>query len=721
MLVVFAAFSPVVRNEFVNFDDDVALVENPHYRGLSWTHVRWMFTTLHLGPYQPLSWLTHAAVYSGWGLNPAAYHLTNLLIHAANAVLFYLVVVTLLPRLEPRCVWTYPGAALVGALLFAVHPLRVEPVAWATERREVLGGFFVLLTVLAYLRMQKTAARAWWRWYVVSVACFALSLLSKAMGMTLPIVLLALDAYPLRRLVSRAGWTAVVAEKIPYIVLSVGAATVAFAGQRAQPMLSLAEHGVLQRSAQAAYGLCFYLWKTVVPLQLSPLYQMERPLDPAEMRYVLSIVAVMAATAGVYRLRRRLPGLLLAWTCYVVAVSPVLGFAQTGAQIAADRYTYLPCMPWAGLAAVGICRLWSAAEERRIGRGTRAAVAAVLAMAVAGLAVGTYRQTRVWHDSDTLWSHALRIQPSNSIAHNNRGTVRQRRGDLDGALADYDRAIAVSPDYAKAYNNRGTARLAKGDVSGALADCDRALALNPSYTDAYVNRGRAREAKRDLDGALADYDAALRLDPQHVIAHNNRGNVYYAQGDLDRAIADYTSAIGLNPLQTEAYANRAGARRAKGDAEGALADYAAALHLDPRYAPAYTGRGGIHEARGELEAAVADYAAALRVNPRDVTALARRANARLMRGDVDGALSDLNAALRVNPSEPSLYNNRGAARQRSGDLEGAVADYTHAVRLSAPETSHRAAFEANLAAARQELAQRPARGTGTATDDASGP
>ena len=671
-VAVMLCFSPVLDNDFVTFDDDAALTDNLHYRGLSPSHLAWMFTTFHLGHYQPLSWLTHGLVYVIWGMNPAGYHLVNLLLHAANAVLAYLLIASLLslwvsaPDANP--LWMRYAAG-VGALFFALHPLRVEPVAWATERREVLCAFFLLLTVLAYLRTQQaTLGAPRRRWFVLSVVSFALSLLSKAMGLTLPVVLLALDVYPLRRFTG-ANRASVLIEKLPYIVLAACAAALAVLGVHHEGMVPFSEYGVLERAMQAAYGLCFYLWKTLAPVALSPLYQLERPLDPSRPRYVASALVVAAITGMSVAWRRRHPWVLLAWTCYVVMVSPVLGLLQSGPQVAADRYTYLSCFPWAVLVGAGAYQLGCLRAQAR-SRFMPSALLLALAFALVVFGARTHEQTRVWKDSLTLWNHVLRIEPDNSFAYNNHGTLLQARGDLDGALADYNAAIAISPEYTKAYNNRGVARQAKGDIAGALADYERAIHLNPKYADVYVNRGSAREAAGDLAGALVDYDKAVQLDAGSAIAYFNRANV----------------------------------RRATGNAEAALADYTNALRLNPQLAYAYSARGSLREAQGDAVGALADFEAALRAAPHDVRARAGRGRIRQWQGDVDGALADFDASLRLDPMDAGSYNNRGVIREAKGDIEGAIADYSQALALAPRSAPYRTVLENNLARARQARA-----------------
>jgi len=319
-------------------------------------HLHWMFTTLHGGHYQPLSWVTLAVDHALWGMNPTGYHLTSLLLHTLTAVAVYAGLLALLARTPTRS--THLAAAL-GALFFAVHPLRVESVAWITERRDVVSGLFFVLTLLAYLRMQHTAGAARRRWLLASLGAFTLSLLSKAWGITLPAVLLALDLSPLGRLPGASGRarTRVLVEKLPWAMLAAAGAVVAFAAQhRIEAMRTLSDHGPLERTLQAAYGICFYLWKTLAPVNLSPLYILPDDLSLTMPRFAVPLLLVVVATVAALLAWRRHPWVLAAWIAYVAILSPVLGIAQTGPQLAADRYTYLASLPLAALFAAAVAR-----------------------------------------------------------------------------------------------------------------------------------------------------------------------------------------------------------------------------------------------------------------------------------------------------------------------------------------------------------------------------
>ena len=515
------AFAPALRSAFVLWDDDLNITDNTAFRGFTGTHLRWMFSTLHGGHYQPLNWLTFALDHALWGLDATGYHLTNVLLHAVNTVLVYLLVQALLARAwMHRPLPDFRVAAAVGTLFFGLHPLRVESVAWVTERRDVLSACFYLLALLTYLQMQDPAAGKSRRrtWYAVSVGCFALSVLAKAWGITFPFVLLALDVYPLRRIgglhaeaveawrrVSQQSVAAVLLEKLPFAALAVGAAALAWLAQsQTEGIRSLAQHGVAARVAQAAYGLSFYLWKTLAPVHLSPLYLLEPILNPLEPRYVFAAIVVVSLTAGLVAFRHRWPWALAAWSVYVLIVSPVLGLTQVGPQLVADRYTYLACLPAAALVAAAVQR-WAV---------QRAVVLAAACAALALLGAQTLRQCGIWRNSLALWESAVRLDPGNYYAFTNRGLAQERlRDNLDAAIADYTTAIQ----------------------------------LNPNHATALFNRGHARELRGDLAGAIADYSAALHADPRHVMACYNRGLVRQQQGDLAGAADDFAHALELTP------------------------------------------------------------------------------------------------------------------------------------------------------------------------------
>src|SRR5437870_954182 len=553
-LVTFAAFLPVLQNQFVDWDDQRNFLDNPHYRGLGWTHLRWMWTT-HLGHYIPLTWMTLGLDYLLWGMNPVGYHLTNLLLHAANAVVVFFVVCRLLARALPSP--SEHGYALavssgVAALVFAIHPLRVESVAWVTERRDVLSGLFYLVAILLYLRACERGARGR-GWYWLSVAVFGCALLSKSMVVNLPVVLLILAVYPLRRLGGFVGWWSeparrIYVEKIPFVLLAAAASAVAVMAQSSiHAAASLAQLSVPGRLAVSAYGLGFYFWKMVVPVNLSPLYELPRTMDPVAPPFILSYALVLAITGTVLALRCPVPGLPAAWVAYVVVLLPVLGILQSGPHIAADRYTYLAGLGWASLAGAGLLSTW-----RRWPPFVLTGLAVVL---LSGLGTLTWNQVEVWHDSEKLWTHALAIDPKTSMAQFGLGRVRADQGKPAEAIEHYRQALNITPDYGAAHYNWGVVLGQQGKPAEAIEHYRLALHMRPNSAEAHNNWGALLGQQGRLADAIEHFQQALRLKPDFAEAHNNWGFALAQQGKRAEAIEHYRHALRLDPDNALAQSN----------------------------------------------------------------------------------------------------------------------------------------------------------------------
>lgn len=488
--LTFLAFTPALQAEFVDWDDDVNFLHNPHYRGLGLENLRWAFTTRLMGPWQPLSWISLGLDYEIWGMDARGYHLTNLLLHAAGAVMVYFVGLELLQRFGPTAgVRRTRAAAAAGALLFSVHPLRVESVAWVTERRDVLSGVFFFASAWLWLRSHGEATSRRTRRRRAAVALFALSLLAKASGMMLPFVLLLLLAWPLRSLSVAPGRIRLAGSDlrglVPFFGIAAVAGWIAILGQReAGAMLDLASHDLWARTRIAAYGLCFYVYKTLLPLDLSPIYELAEPFAAVPHRFWAHVLAVPAGLAAVAALGRRWPAVTVATFSYVLLALPVSGLAQSGGQLAADRYSYLPCVPFALLGAAAVAR-WRHALP-------------VAALAVLVLGVTTFGQTRVWRNSLTLWTHALRVQPDSPRAHYNLGVVLLRARDLAGAERHFRTAVAAWPWYAHAHNNLAVTLYEQGRVAEAVAHWRRFLELAPQDPKAPAVRealGRLEESR----------------------------------------------------------------------------------------------------------------------------------------------------------------------------------------------------------------------------------
>jgi len=618
VLCTLAAFLPTLQNHFVNWDDDKNFLDNHHYRGLTWQQLSWMWTT-HLGHYIPLTWMTLGMDYLLWGMNPVGYHLTSLLLHAASAVVFYFVVVRILtlalPRLADR------GHALVAsagfaALVFAIHPLRVESVAWVTERRDVLSGLFYLLTLLTYLRSCERPELGRW-WYGLSVALFGCALLSKSMAVSLPVVLLILEVYPLRRLGGSLGWASasarrVYVEKIPFVLLAAAASALALLAQlSSRAMVSVAHLSALDRLAVSAYGLSFYLWKTVVPLNLSPLYMLPQTVNPAATPFIVSYGGVLAVTAIALALRRRWPGLPAAWLAYVVVLLPVLGIAQNGPQIAADRYTYLAVLGWAILAGAGLLSCWRRSTSSTRGAPTMWGLAGIATGVVIALGVLTWNQVQVWHDSGRLWTYALAIDPNSPIAHSNLGELLDRQGRPAEAIDHFQQALRTKPDFALAHNNWGMALKGQGRPAEAIDHFQQALRLKPDFPIAYNNWGTALGQLGEPAQAIDHFQQALRLDPDFALAHSNWGAALLQQGKPAEAIDHFQQALRLDPDFALAHSNWGAALLQQGQPAEAIEHLQQALRVQPDLAEAHANLGLALAQQGKLAEATEHYQQAL--------------------------------------------------------------------------------------------------------------
>jgi tetratricopeptide (TPR) repeat protein len=569
--VTIATFLPSLRGEFLLWDDDANFLFNPNYRGFSPDHLRWMFTNA-FGHYMPLTWLTLALDYVLWGMNPTGYHATNMAIHALNAVLFFYVLRTLLQHASPdlpRPKTTVAAAA--GALFFSIHPLRVETVAWITERRDVLSGAFFLLTVLAYLRMTAApeASPARWKWLAVSAVLFATMLLSKTMGLTLPLLLLILDVYPLRRF-SRAGAPALLKEKIPLFLLMLGALVMlSISAGKAGGMSDRANYPLLQSLARPGYALTFYLAKTLLPIGLSPLYWYRPELGLPQ---VAGWIIVLTLTAVLVLRRRSFPAGLAAWIGYGILIAPGSGLVSLGSFVAADHYSYVACLPFAAVAA-GMAALSSR-------RGSPLAVGGVCAALLLGLATMSWSYCRVWGDSVSLWSRAIELEPDVYFCRTNLGRALAARGEWDRAIGEYTRSIDLEPRWFETYGHRARARLQRGDPSGAVEDASLAIRLQPDWAEAFNTRGLALSKLARTREAIADFTLVLELRPQSVEARINRAADRAKLGDVDGAAADLDEAIRLDP-QPSIHLKRGLVRGMKGDLGGAAADFQRALDLAP--------------------------------------------------------------------------------------------------------------------------------------------
>lgn len=576
-IITAVAFLPALRNGFVSWDDQKNFLDNPHYRGLGWTQLAWMWTTFHMGHYIPLSWMTLGLDYLLWGMNPAGYHATSIVLHAANAVLLYFLARRLFALADPSVpdnpatpLDRFELPAALAALLFAIHPLRVESVVWITERRDTLSLLFYQVTLLAYLRAVKGSAmhaRTYW----LAVAAFLCALLSKATAMTLPAVLVLLNVYPLRRITLtqwRSSATRRVAIEIaPFALLSTGFIVLSIVALHPPDQLSPAA-----KLAVSAYSLQLYLLKAAFPVGLSPLYEMPRQIDPLAFTYLVAYLTCVVFGVVAWRARRRFPGATTALVAFVVITLPMLGIVQNGPQIAADRYTYHGAPALALLISGALLIVLPLPRvARRIAGGTVVALLGCL----------TWGQTRVWRDSETLWTRVLAEDSNSAVGHSAMASVRYSQGRLEEGLEHSRRAVKLAPEYAEAHNDLGVGLAREGQLAAAAEQYRKAIDIEPTYDEAYNNLGIVIGKLGDVAGAIAKYKHALELNPDYADAHVNWGNALVRTGHAADAIAHYQRALNIRPNHADARQNWGVALARQGRFAEAIDQFRAALAIDP--------------------------------------------------------------------------------------------------------------------------------------------
>lgn len=620
-LITLIAFSPTLKNSFVNWDDNYYVYNNVHLSLPFGDMFRWAFSSFYQANWHPLTWISHALDRTLWGLAPMGHHLTNNILHALNAFIVVLVSVRIIaiavsqrrgsqgerPFLDEKGILT--GAVITG-LLFAIHPIHVESAAWISERKDLLSGFFFLTSILFYLKYAAAGRRGLLNNnYFAAFGLFILALMSKPMAITLPGVLLILDWYPLQR-IRFCGLVSIIKEKIPFFVLSAASAAVTVYAEGSQnyivPLSATPFHA---RLAVAANAIVSYLMKMILPVGLSPFYPYpESPISLLSLKYLLPAVLTIAVSAGCIVAARRQRLWLAAWAYYLLSLAPVIGLIRVGMQSMADRYTYLPSLGPFLVIGIGTACIAQKTIFSNKSFPVRAAVISFFVCLAATLSLLTARQISIWKNSITLWSYVIEKETGKiPFAHNNRGMAYEDEKEYKLAITDLSTAISLRPDYVMALNNRGLAFTQMGVFDKAIEDFSRAISISPRYSDAIYNRGVAYQARGLNSNAIEDFTRAIELDPANYEAYNNRGIAYGQEGVFGKALDDFNRAVELNPKYYTSYMNQGYAYGMLGSYDRAVESYTRAIYLRGKTTAAYIGRGGIYIKAGDKKRALSDF------------------------------------------------------------------------------------------------------------------
>lgn len=566
------------EHRFLNFDDDTYVTDNRHVtHGITAQGLLWAVTSVEEANWHPLTWISHMADVQLFGMNPRGHHLSSVAIHATNTLLLFLLLVRL-----TAARWS---SAFV-AVLFALHPLHVESVAWVAERKDVLSALFGFITLhlyTAYVTKQQQSL------YILSLSAFALGLMSKPMLVTLPVVMLLLDYWPLERFrdntTHEAGRAvALVKEKIPFLACALGSGIITiYAQQMSGAMTTLLAIPIQLRCKNALLAYVTYIGKTVWPRNLAVYYPF--PADIPLWQALGAFLLLSLATIATIRSRRRYPYLMAGWFWFLITLAPVIGIMQVGAQSMADRYTYLPLIGLFIMVAWGIPDLLKRVRQRPV------ILALLAAMAITAVTTLTWLQLGYWHDSISLYRHTIEVTSNNRLAHYNLGVALAAHNEPDAAIREYRETLRITPSDADAHSALGVMLINRGELAAAIRELQEAIRFRPDFMSAHNNLGIALSKNGHPQAAIREFREALRLKPDFAEAHNNLGVAMSNNDEPDQAIREIREAIRINPDFAEAHNSLGGMLASRGELDGAIREFRETLRLAPDHVKAFENLG----------------------------------------------------------------------------------------------------------------------------------
>jgi len=684
ILLIYIVFGQILQHEFINYDDNLYITENSVVQaGLNAKGIIWAFTDTNTGHWHPLTWLSHMLDCQIYGLNPRGHHSTSLLLHILNTVLLLLIL--------QKATGEFWKSLLVTSL-FALHPLHVESVAWAAERKDVLSTFFWMLTILTYVFYSEKPRILL---YLLALLLFALGLMAKPMLVTLPFVLLLLDYWPLRRFQlekqdidshsqtqgstqlghSKFPVFRLVLEKIPFFTLSAFSSFLAYiAAASVGTVESLESASLMMRLANGLTAYVSYIGKMLWPQNLAVFYPHPGSSLPGWQAIGAGLLLACVSIA-VIRAARRHPYLPVGWLWYLGTLVPVIGLVQVGAQAIADRYTYVPLIGLFIMIAWGAFDLVKGWRHRQVGLTLSAG------LLLFGFTTCTWLQVHHWKNSTTLFQHALRLNSQNYLAHNNLGAALLKQGKIEEGVLHYTRALEINPNYWLAHSNLGGYLVGQGDVEQAMRHCSEAVRLKPDSPEAHNNLGLALVLQGRIEEAITHYSEALRLKPDSPEAHNNLGLALVLQGRIEEAITHYSEALRLKPEHADAHRNLGLALAQQGRLEEAMSHYSEAVRFKPEYVEAHLNLAAALAKQGKYKEALEHYQEAFRIKPHDAGIHNNFGTFLAQQGKLDQAIAHFSRALELKPDFAEVYSNLGNVFKQQGKMDKAIAHYYKALEI----------------------------------------
>jgi len=663
-VISLAVYLPVRNFDFVNYDDDVYVTENPHiHDGLTIESLRHIFTTGYAANWHPVTWLSHLVDIELFGLKAGRHHLHNLLLHTANTLLLFSVLMQMTNRR-----W---HSAFVAAL-FALHPVHVESVAWIAERKDVLSTLFALLTIIAFVRYLKKGRAGW---YFLSLVLFSFGLMAKPMLVTLPFVLLLLDYWPLGRFETDRPRPVVFwrlfKEKLPFFVLSAISCVITFLVQQSAGAVKHIEALSLPvRIGNAFVSYIAYILKTFWPVRLAVFYPHECAGLPV-WRAVGAAVLLLAISLFVIRKAKRFGWLFVGWFWYIGTLVPVIGIIQVGNQAMADRYSYVPLIGVFLIIAFGFEELVRKSEYKKV------ITAVFFITAITACAICSRLQLRYWKDSLTLFNRAIEVTKDNYVMHNNMGSFLASEGSLPQAVGHYKTALQIKPDYAQAHFNLARAYQQQHRFSRAIEHYKKAIEIRADYAAAHNNLANIYKQTGRIDMALSHFNRAIEAKNDFAEAHYNLANLLKQLGRINEAVTCYRRAIEAGGADAEVYNNLAGALLQLNRPGEAVDAYQKAVEIDADYFAAHNNLAVVFLRNQQFDSALEHFEKALILAPNEPATLVGLAEVLMNRPDPK--LCDAKRAVELAEKaaeltgyeNPTVLETLAAAYAAAGDVDSA--------------------------------------------------
>ncbi len=591
VIITFICFSGSLKNEFTNWDDHQYIIENPLVKSLSNENIKEIFTNNVMGNYHPLSMLSFAIDYHFFQLNPKGFHATSIIIHLLNVILVFI----FFRMLSGQII-----VAFITALLFGIHPMHVESVAWVSERKDVLYMLFYMASLCIYMLFIRSQNRKW-IFYAFTIFLFLLSLLSKGQAVTLPVVLLLIDYLSKRKFDKK-----LLIEKIPFFILSIAFGLIAISAQK--------EHGaiteipifpIIDRFFLASYSFLNYILKLIIPIDLSAFY-----LYPVKTENLFPIIYYLAPFFlfgmffFIFRYLRNQKDFIFGFAFFIVNIILLLQLLPVGGSIMSERYTYLSYVGLFFIIGNTFSKTWNSSIKKY--SNYKYFFAFALFVFTLFLCYATIVRNKVWKNSETLWTDVIKKNPNTVIAYTNLGSYYQKQGKLDIALSNFNEALNLKPDNIESLINRSDVYRVNGQYELSIADCNKAISTNKNSSGAYMNRGITYCMIGRFDEAFNDFKMVISINPKNSNVYCNRGNLFDMKGQLDSAISDYTNAIFLNPEYAESFYNRGKTFFRKKDYNSAIQDFNSALKLNSKNNDLYIFRSQAFKEKGDFLNALQD-------------------------------------------------------------------------------------------------------------------